>query len=183
MGGGASAASFFQSSLVQAINTFHPYLLLWLFFSVVVDHFVVFFLFVVVVVAAFIVVVVVVVVLPPPLLLLLLLPPAIQTRAQYSGRLKGRQGRGNKGNFESGQNRFCLFVCFNLLVNVPFHTLVYFRDGSAQTSLRAATLRQKLQIKAFHLTQSQYTDTGPTSPRADPTIPGAWQGSHWNAYV
>ena len=33
----------------------------------------------------------------------------------------------------------------------------------------------------FHLTQSQYTDTGPTSPCADPTTPGAWQGSHWSA--
>ena len=32
-----------------------------------------------------------------------------------------------------------------------------------------------------HLTQSQYTDTGPTSPRADPITPGAWQGSHWSA--
>ena len=76
-----------------------------------------------------------------------------------------------------------VFCLFSLLLNVPFHTLVYFRDGSAQTSLRAATLRQKLQIKAFHLTQSQYTDTGPTSPKADPITPGAWQGSHWNANV
>ena len=33
----------------------------------------------------------------------------------------------------------------------------------------------------FYLTQSQYTDTGPTSPRADPITPGAWQGSHWSA--
>ena len=33
----------------------------------------------------------------------------------------------------------------------------------------------------FYLTQSQYTDTGPTSPSADPISPGAWQGSHWNA--
>ena len=33
----------------------------------------------------------------------------------------------------------------------------------------------------FYLTQSQYTDTGPTSPSADPITPGAWQGSHWNA--
>ena len=31
----------------------------------------------------------------------------------------------------------------------------------------------------FYLTQSQYTDTGPTSPSADPITPGAWQGSHW----
>ena len=35
--------------------------------------------------------------------------------------------------------------------------------------------------KTFYLTQSQYTDTGPTSPSADPTMPGAWQGSHWSA--
>ena len=33
----------------------------------------------------------------------------------------------------------------------------------------------------IYLTQSQYTDTGPTSPSADPITPGAWQGSHWSA--
>ena len=33
----------------------------------------------------------------------------------------------------------------------------------------------------FYLTQSQYTDTGPTSPSTDPITPGAWQGSHWSA--
>ena len=33
----------------------------------------------------------------------------------------------------------------------------------------------------FYLTQSQYTDTGPTSPSADPITPGAWQCSHWSA--
>ena len=32
-----------------------------------------------------------------------------------------------------------------------------------------------------YLTQSQYTDTGLTSPSADPITPGAWQGSHWSA--
>ena len=32
----------------------------------------------------------------------------------------------------------------------------------------------------FYLTQSQYTDTGPTSTSADPIMPGAWQNSHWN---
>ena len=35
--------------------------------------------------------------------------------------------------------------------------------------------------QTFYLTQSQYTDTGPTSPSADPIAPGAWQGSHWSA--
>ena len=29
-----------------------------------------------------------------------------------------------------------------------------------------------------YLTQSQYTDTGPTSPSADPKTPGAWQVGH-----
>ena len=35
--------------------------------------------------------------------------------------------------------------------------------------------------RTFYLTQSQYTNTGPTSPSADPITPGAWQGSHWSA--
>ena len=35
--------------------------------------------------------------------------------------------------------------------------------------------------QTFYLTQSQYTDTGPTSPSADPMTPGACQGSHWSA--
>ena len=35
--------------------------------------------------------------------------------------------------------------------------------------------------QTFYLTQSQYTDTGRTSPSADPITPGAWQGSHWSA--
>ena len=34
---------------------------------------------------------------------------------------------------------------------------------------------------AFNFTQSQYTDTGPTSPSADPITPGSLQGSHWSA--
>ena len=32
-----------------------------------------------------------------------------------------------------------------------------------------------------YLTQSQHTDTGLTSPSADPIMPGAWQDSHWSA--
>ena len=35
--------------------------------------------------------------------------------------------------------------------------------------------------QTFYLTQSQYTDIGPTSPSADPIVPGTWQGSHWSA--
>ena len=38
-------------------------------------------------------------------------------------------------------------------------------------------------FKRSNLTQSQYTDTGPTSAIADPITPGAWQGSHWSANI
>ena len=36
--------------------------------------------------------------------------------------------------------------------------------------------------QTFYLTQSQYTDTGPTRHSTDPITPGAWQGSLWSAY-
>ena len=39
----------------------------------------------------------------------------------------------------------------------------------------------EIEVADFYLTQSQYIDTGPTSPSADPITPGAWQGSHWSA--
>ena len=61
-------------------------------------------------------------------------------------------------------------VCL-LVAERPSNMLVYLQDGSAQTILRAT----------FYLTQSQYTDTGPTSPSADPIMPGAQQSSHWSA--
>ena len=32
--------------------------------------------------------------------------------------------------------------------------------------------------QTFHLTQSQYSDTGPPSPSTDPIMPGTWHGSH-----
>ena len=35
--------------------------------------------------------------------------------------------------------------------------------------------------QTFHLTQSQYTDTGPASPSTETIAPGAWLGSHWSA--
>ena len=39
----------------------------------------------------------------------------------------------------------------------------------------------ELADQTFYLTQSQYTDTGPTSPSVDPITPGVRQGSHWRA--
>ena len=37
--------------------------------------------------------------------------------------------------------------------------------------------------QTFYLTRSQYTDTGPTSPSANPVTPGAWQGSYSSTNV
>ena len=37
--------------------------------------------------------------------------------------------------------------------------------------------------QTVYLLQSQYTDTGTTSPSSDPISQGAWQGSHWSANV
>ena len=56
---------------------------------------------------------------------------------------------------------------------------MYLRDGSAQTFFTCYHTEIEVADQTFYLTQSQYTDTGPTSPSADPITPGAWQGSHW----
>ena len=48
---------------------------------------------------------------------------------------------------------------------------------STNNMLTVLTIRTMFTV----LTQLQYTDTGPTTPSADPISPGAWQGSHWSA--
>ena len=51
--------------------------------------------------------------------------------------------------------------------------IVYLRDGSAQAIVRGATFEIEVADQTFHLTQSQYTDTEPSSPSADPQMLGA----------
>ena len=58
--------------------------------------------------------------------------------------------------------------------------LAYLRDRSAQTIVRAATLRQKLQVKLPISPTHGVLTPGPTSPSDDPLTPDAWQGSHWS---
>ena len=55
--------------------------------------------------------------------------------------------------------------------------LVHLRDGSAQTILRAATLRQKLQIQLS--ISPSHSILPPGQPV--PVSPGAWQGSYSSA--
>ena len=59
--------------------------------------------------------------------------------------------------------------------------LVYLRDESARTNFTCCHTEIEVADPTFYFTQSQYTDTGPTSPSANPITPGAWQGSHWSA--
>ena len=62
------------------------------------------------------------------------------------------------------------------MLNFPAAYMVYLRYGSAQPFVRAVTMRQALQIKLnCHLTQSQFTVTGPTIPGAGPITPGVGQ--------
>ena len=119
---------------------------------------------------------------------------------------KGGHGSGNKGNFESGQtkSKVCSYFladreCTPLFITMDTSCKLYLKSClfvGCLTSQQHASVSQgrictdnftrcHTEIEAadptFHLTQSQYTDTGPTSPSADPITPGAWQGSRWSA--
>ena len=59
--------------------------------------------------------------------------------------------------------------------------LVYLRDRSAQKKFACCHTEIEVADQTFHLTQSQYTDTVPTSPSTDPITLGAQQGIHWSA--
>ena len=58
--------------------------------------------------------------------------------------------------------------------------LVYLRDRSAVTFVPTDTLKE--QLEPCYVIQSKYTDTGPTSPRLDPTTAGARQCSQYGTY-
>ena len=73
--------------------------------------------------------------------------------------------------------RDCLFVC---CLTSQQHASV--SQGRICTdSLTCCHTETEVADQTFHLTQSQYTDTGPTSPVTDPITPDAWQGSHRSA--
>ena len=90
------------------------------------------------------------------------------------------------------------YAYFHILYEYSSRWLVGWLVGCSLTSQQLASVSQgqictdiftcchteiEVADQTFYLTQSQYTDTGPTSPKADPVMPGAWQGSqflsHW----
>ena len=92
-------------------------------------------------------------------------------------RLDAARGRRHRAASASTRTTVCLLV--GCLTSQPHASVSQGRICTdnftcCHTEIEAAD-------QTFHLTQSQYTDTGPTSPSADPIMPGAWQGSHWSA--
>ena len=69
------------------------------------------------------------------------------------------------------------FVCW--LLNVPATYVCI--SGTDLLNFTCCHTEIAVADQTFHLTQSQNTDTGPTSPSADSITPGAWQGNHWSA--
>ena len=68
-------------------------------------------------------------------------------------------------------------VCW--LLNVPAHAGVSL-GRICSDSFTCCHTEIEVADQTFHPTQSQYTDTGPTSRGTDPITPGAWHGSHWS---
>ena len=70
-----------------------------------------------------------------------------------------------------------LFVCW--LLNIPAACKCI--SGICSDNCTCCHTEIEIADQTFHPTQSQYTDTGPTSPITDSITPGACQGSHWSA--
>ena len=72
-----------------------------------------------------------------------------------------------------------MFVCW--LLNVPATSYSVYQGRICEDNCTCCHTEIDVADQTFYLTQSQYTDTGPTSPSSEPFSPGACQGSHWRA--
>ena len=74
----------------------------------------------------------------------------------------------------------CLLACLLACLTSQQHASV--SQGRISTNnFTCCHTETEVADQTFYLTQSQYTDTGPTSTSADPIAPGAWQGSYRSA--
>ena len=82
---------------------------------------------------------------------------------------------------------FVLCLCFYQFVSLLVGCLTSQQQASVSQgricSDNFTSCHTEIEVadRTLYLTQSQYTDTGPTSPSADPVTPGSWQGTHWSA--
>ena len=68
----------------------------------------------------------------------------------------------------------------SVLLRPPTKQVCLFVGGLLNVSATCRHTEIEVADPTFHLTQSQYTDTGPTSPSTDSITPGVWHGSHWS---
>ena len=103
----------------------------------------------------------------------MLLKHILWTQTKYFGKSKEP-----KQSFLS-QKSHCVTCDVCWLPNVP----ATFKCISGSDLLNFTCCHTEIEVadQTVHLIQSQYTDTGPTSPSTDPITPGTWQGSHWRA--
>ena len=100
------------------------------------------------------------------------------TSVQIGG--KRRRGLVVIGVQRVGKGHCGLFVC--CLVALTSQQQASVSQGRiCSDNFKCCHTEIEVADQTFYLTQSQYTDTGPTSPSADPITPGVWQGSHWSA--
>ena len=72
-----------------------------------------------------------------------------------------------------------LFVCWLIYCLTSQQHASVSQGRTCSDKLTCCHTETEVADQTFYLTQSQYTDTGPTSPSDDLITPGAWQGSHW----
>ena len=74
---------------------------------------------------------------------------------------------------------FFRFVCLvGCLTSQQHASVSQGRICSSSDKFRPCHTEIQVADQTLYLTQSQYTNTGPTSPSTDSATPGAWQGSH-----
>ena len=90
--------------------------------------------------------------------------------------------RGGRGSHSCGRKtKGKLFVCWLVGCLTSQQHASVSQGRTCSDNFTCCHTEIEVADPTFYLTQSQYTDTGPTSPSADPITPGAWQGSHWSA--
>ena len=76
---------------------------------------------------------------------------------------------------------FCFWVCLLVGCLTSQQHASISQGQICSDSFTCCHIETEVADQTFYLTQSQYTDTGPTSPGTDPIVPCAWRGSHWSA--
>ena len=74
-----------------------------------------------------------------------------------------------------------LFVCWLVGCSTSQQHAIVSQGRICSDNFTCCHTEIEVADQTFNRIQSQYTDTGLTSPGADPITPGVWQCSHWSA--